>query len=491
MTESDEICERWARLENGLISRVLSAPPPPFGESMRREHYPGLGKAALLGVQPTEHYLNQGGTGMVHNVILQLQQLVSQIAEEQPMSYHREIAPTLMRRARETAAAYLGTAPESLSFVASASSGFYCVMQAMSLEPGDIILTSSLRYHSFDEDLQYISERGSPAVEIRTVHLPLPITSSDEIVSAFAAAFDAAAADGSLGRIRLAFFDHVSSKPAVLLPVKELCALCRERGVPSLVDGAHAPGLLHWAGEQLVSAEGGGTEPVGERLDQINPDFYVANFYKWMHTPRGCACLYTNTNQRWPHIRTGSLNLTLGEEGTGAAAAAGIETQAIYAGTYDESTRDYSPFLALPGSLALLRWLKPDGLRQYCEGLANWGSKYLSRLWSQPSQPVADELSTSMITAELPFALTLVEAASKDRGLGTAVDSSAVLSWAKSAIHRTLLEAYRIECPVFVHEGLLYIRASCALYNDKDDIIALGAAVLGIRASWTTKHARL
>lgn len=191
------------------------------------------------------------------------------------MAYHREIVPALMRQARECAAGYLGASPANLSFLASASSGFYAVMRAISLQPGDIILTTSLRYHSFDDDLKYIcKEKFGGSVEIRTVQLSLPISSSDQIVSAFQAAFDAAVADGSLGRIRLAFFDHVSSKPAVLFPIKRLCKMCRKHGVPSLVDGAHAPGLLCWAGETSAASAAAAL-----RLDELDPDYYVANFY--------------------------------------------------------------------------------------------------------------------------------------------------------------------------------------------------------------------
>ena len=494
-----EICERWARLEAAVLEPVISHPPPPLGEQMRRQHFASLGGSTLLGLQPTEHYLNQGGTGMVHQAILQLQQLVAQLAEEQPMSYHREIGPVLMRRACEMVAAYLGASPENLSFVASASSGFYSVMQAMSLEPGDIILTSSLRYHSFDDDLQYLCEsKFGGQVEIRTVHLALPIASSSEIVAAFTAAFDAAAVDGSLARIRLAFFDHVSSKPAVLFPVEALCALCRERGVPSLVDGAHAPGLLRWAGEAGEADEAPGSAEAGapgERLDRMNPDYYVANFYKWMHAPRACACLYTN-GKRWPHIRASSLNVTLEFDGT-IEAGSGMETQAIYAGIYDESTRDYSPFLTLPGALALLRWLKPPQLRVHGESLARWGSDYLQKLWwpqqPQQPQPVAPELSTSMVTAELPLPLALIKAvvvrhSPPPGGTLTDPDPPALLSWAKTVVHRTLLDSYRIECPVFVHEGRLYVRASCALYNHRDDLVALGEAVLAVRAGWEAEE---
>ena len=264
----------WRRLEDAILEPLLCSTPPAFGAEARRSLFAGLGGSAVLGLEPTEHYLNQGGTGAVIQAVAQLKELAGRLAEEQPMSYHRVIGPALMRRAREAAAAYLGASPESLSFVASASAGFYAVLRALSLEAGDILLTSSVRYHSFDDDLQqFAQERG---VIIRTVDLPLPITSTAQILRGFEAAFAEAAADGSLGRIRLAFFDHVSSKPTVLFPVDELCQLCRERGVPSLVDGAHCPGLLAWAGEA-----GPSDSVEGARLDAMQPDFYVANFYKW------------------------------------------------------------------------------------------------------------------------------------------------------------------------------------------------------------------
>ena len=478
MEASATILDGWGQLESAILEPVTSTAAPPFGAPMRREHFPGLGQSHLLGLQPTAHYLNQGGTGMVMGMILQLQQLAGRLAEEQPMSYHREIAPALMRRARQSAAEYLGTAPEALSFMASASAGFYAVMRAISLSPGDIVLTTSLRYHSFGDDLaDHCAELG---VEVRTVPLPLPISSTDEILSAFRAVFDTATADGSLARFKLAFFDHVSSKPAVLFPVAELCALCRERGVPSLVDGAHCPGLLCWAGECDPPPAG------GARLDQILPDYYLANFYKWMMTPRQCACLYTNpaASARWEHIHTASLNVTL----PGMESAPSMESEAIYAGNYDESTRDYAPFLALPGALALLRWMGPARLRAHGGGLAGWGSAHLAKVWETGPRPVAAELSTSMITAELPLTLPLIRATMRARRSdGGDGEAAAALSWAKTQAHRELLTSHRIECPVFVHEGRLYVRASCALYNDRDDIEALGEAVLAIAVAWASE----
>ena len=55
----------------------------------------------------------------------------------------------------------------------------------------------------------------------------------------------------------LLFADHISSPTATLFPVKELVAICRDRKVISVVDGAHTPGQIELD------------------MDDLDPDFYV------------------------------------------------------------------------------------------------------------------------------------------------------------------------------------------------------------------------
>lgn len=44
--------------------------------------------------------------------------------------------------------------------------------------------------------------------------------------------------------ITFALVDHITSPSAVLLPVKEIASVCREKGVRVMVDGAHSPGQI-------------------------------------------------------------------------------------------------------------------------------------------------------------------------------------------------------------------------------------------------------
>ena len=120
---------------------------------------------------------------------------------------------------------------------------------------------------------------------------------------------------------------------------------------------------------------------------------------------------------RWRHIASRKLNVTLPSVARGDSA--GMETEHIFAGVYDESTRDYAPFLALPGALAVFRWLEPARVRRYCFGLAAWGTEHLAE-WGT-AVPVAPELATAMVTAELPerllAAATRLAPAGSDRAV--------------------------------------------------------------------------
>jgi len=42
----------------------------------------------------------------------------------------------------------------------------------------------------------------------------------------------------------LVIADYISSRPALLLPVKELISICRRHGAMAFVDGAHTPGQI-------------------------------------------------------------------------------------------------------------------------------------------------------------------------------------------------------------------------------------------------------
>lgn len=97
--------------------------------------------------------------------------------------------------------------------------------------------------------------------------------------------------DASMPRhTRLAVFDAVTSNTAVALPLTQLIALCKRRGIAVLIDGAHALGQLPL---DMTSLEAAGVH------------YYVTNCHKWLCAPRGSAVMWTSAaaRARWGGVQ--------------------------------------------------------------------------------------------------------------------------------------------------------------------------------------------
>src|ERR1700736_4922586 len=132
----------------------------------------------------------------------------------------------------------------------------------------------SLRYRiseiadlgSCENTVQFLCDTV-PGFSMIKVDLDYPI-SNEEIVIRTKGALAASS------NVRLVLMDAISSLPGVRFPWEEICALCREHKIYSLVDAAHAITQI----------------PVNIR--ESDPDFFVSNLHKWSYVPRGCAVLY-------------------------------------------------------------------------------------------------------------------------------------------------------------------------------------------------------
>ena len=216
-------------------------------------------------------HLNHGAFGAPPRAVLQVQAALRARMEAEPSRFfERAFLEPAMRDAAGALAGYLGADVEGVALVENATVGVNAVLRHLNFAPGDEILITDQTYGAVANAAAYVAARDGAAV--RRVALPFPAAEPTTIVSAFESALTA--------RTRLVIIDHVTSPTAQVLPVADLVAAARGAGALTLVDGAHAPGM------------------VALNLAAIGADWYTGNCHKWLFTPRGCAFLWAAGDQR-------------------------------------------------------------------------------------------------------------------------------------------------------------------------------------------------
>lgn len=367
-------------------------------------------------LDPGVVFLNHGSFGAAPREVLEAQIAWRERLERQPVRFMDGEYPGLVREAAAELAGFLGADPEGLAFVDNATTGVNAVLRSLDLKPGDELLTTTHAYGAVRKTLEYLCDgSGARLVEAR---VPFPLSGPGEIVEAVT--------DALGPRTRVAVLDHVSSPTALVYPIADLVALCRERGVPILVDGAHAPGMLPLA------------------LGELGADWYTGNCHKWLCAPKGCAFLAAA-----PHAREG-IHPTVISHGYGS----GFLEEFDWTGT-----RDPSPWLALPAALAFHRRLGPGKVREHNRRLACWAREMLAESWELPL-PAPVEMLGAMATLPLPESWR--EPATEE---------------AARAVHDHLWDVHRIEVPVLLFERRLWLRVSAQVYNRPEEYRLLAAAL--------------
>ncbi|WP_156755996.1 aminotransferase class V-fold PLP-dependent enzyme [Actinokineospora pegani] len=222
--------------------------------------------ASDFALDPAVHHLNPGAFGIVPAVVRAAQARYQRAADANPMRFHRVDGPALVARAREAAGEFLGA---EVVLVRNATEAAATVLAAADLRAGEEVLVSDHGYGAIAHSARSTAERTGARVRVA----PIPVgATSERIVAAFAA--------GLTDRTKLVLVDAISSATALVLPVAEIAAVCRERGALVHVDAAHAPGHLR------------------QRPDQLGAHTWAGNLHKWAYTPNTSAALWIAPEHR-------------------------------------------------------------------------------------------------------------------------------------------------------------------------------------------------
>lgn len=282
-------------------------------------------------------HLNHGSFGATPRPVLAAQSRWRLAMERQPMRFFLDELPGALRDAAGELAAYVGACGDDLVFVENATTAANAVLRSLELRPGDELLTTAHVYNAVGLTMQHVAARSGAVV--RTIELPFPVEDPHDLL----ARLDDALTD----RTRIAVLDHITSATALVLPIAEAVALCRERGVPVFVDGAHAPGQL----------------PLD--LEALGADWYTGNAHKWLCAAKGCAFLWTRPDAP----DRGAVHPTVISHPYGE----GVPTEFDWVGT-----RDPSAWLSVTEALAFRRRLGDGRVREHNDRLCAWGARRIA-----------------------------------------------------------------------------------------------------------------
>lgn len=280
-----------------------------------------LNFAALWSLDPSVIYLNHGSFGACPSAVLDAQAALRQEMEREPVDFLVAALPSRLNAAREALAEFLTAEPADLVFVPNATAGVNAVLRSLPLAPGDELLVTNHTYAACRKTVDFVAERSG--ARMVTANLPFPCHNEDEIVSSVLNCVSA--------RTKLALIDHVTSPTALVLPAARLVSELQTRGIDTLVDGAHAPGMV----------------PLG--LSELGAAYYTGNAHKWLCAPKGAAFLHVRRD------RQALLHPTVISHGY----SAGFQAEFDWTGTFDPT-----PWLCIPEALRYIGGLLPGGWPQ-------------------------------------------------------------------------------------------------------------------------------
>ncbi|MXO66625.1 aminotransferase class V-fold PLP-dependent enzyme [Altererythrobacter endophyticus] len=210
--------------------------------------------------------LENGNWGMMARPVLDAYKVhLDRVNRDTSYYSRRQFWPDAMA-IRARVAETLGVVPEEIVFTRNATEALEALIYGYrGLGPDNAVLLADLDYDSMQNAL--IGHARRQGARIARIDLPEPATHAN-VIAAYEAAFDANP------DLKLVLLTHLSHRTGLVIPVREIVAAARARGIDAIVDAAHSWGQLDIT------------------LPELGADFVGLNLHKWIGAPLGVGAAY-------------------------------------------------------------------------------------------------------------------------------------------------------------------------------------------------------
>ena len=229
-----------------------------------------------------EVYLNNGTVGSspvpVLRAVFEGYREAERLAQSDPEDYPLW-GYAAWNQFRDPLAEFIGCKRDELALLRNATEANSYIANGIELKAGDEVVMTDQEHPGGEHPWNLKAKRYG--IVVKKVTLPKPVPDAATVLTLFH--------DAITPRTRVFFFSHITTVTGVVLPVKELAALARSKGILSAVDGAHVTGMMKL------------------NVHELGCDMYSSSPHKWLQAPKGTGFLFVREeviDRLWNTIAT-------------------------------------------------------------------------------------------------------------------------------------------------------------------------------------------
>lgn len=208
--------------------------------------------------------LNNGGVSPSPKVVQDAVERYNKLCNEAPSHYMWHILDKNREGLRTKLANLAGVSKDEIAINRNASEALETIIFGLRLNAGDeVVLTKQDYPHIINAWKQRALREG---IVLKFISFDFPIEDKEEIVKRFEEAFNS--------KTKVVNITHMINWIGQILPVKEIAAKAKKRGIKVVVDGAHSFAHLDF------------------NISDLDCDYFGTSLHKWLCAPFGSGMLY-------------------------------------------------------------------------------------------------------------------------------------------------------------------------------------------------------